>query len=128
MVKLIFNALYFKEYHEDNLIVENNLNMSGGLFKSPNTSPTHQPKAPNRGARALDRNSAITGRMANYNYNNNSNSKALQMNSNATGSMKYSRMNVLGAGVPVIKVSNENGDKPNNRRPANDRDSNLSAR
>lgn len=35
----------YEEYHEDHLVVENNLNMSGGLFKSPTSSPTHERKA-----------------------------------------------------------------------------------
>lgn len=39
----IVSKLY-EEYHEDTLVVENNLNMSGGLFKSPTNSPTHQSK------------------------------------------------------------------------------------
>ena len=34
----------YEEYHEDHLVVENNLNMSGGLFKSPNTTPKHDSK------------------------------------------------------------------------------------
>ena len=40
----IVSKLY-EEYHEDHLVVENNLNMSGGLFKSPNATPTHESKA-----------------------------------------------------------------------------------
>lgn len=34
----------YEEYHEDYLVVENNLDMSGGLFKSPTQSPVHQLK------------------------------------------------------------------------------------
>ncbi|KAH7645410.1 guanylate cyclase soluble subunit beta-1-like [Dermatophagoides farinae] len=34
----------YEEYHEDYLVIENNLNMSGGLFKSPSQSPIHKAK------------------------------------------------------------------------------------
>lgn len=37
-------AKLYEEYHEDHLVVENNLNMSGGLFKSPSSSPVHEAK------------------------------------------------------------------------------------
>ena len=46
----------YEEYHEDHLVVENNLNMSGGLFKSPTNSPTHEANKP-----VLDRNMTVNG-------------------------------------------------------------------
>ncbi|UXI22967.1 tRNA cytosine-5-methyltransferase NSUN2 [Sarcoptes scabiei] len=35
----------YEEYHEDYLVVANNLNMSGSLFKSPTQSPEHQSRS-----------------------------------------------------------------------------------
>lgn len=46
----------YEEYHEDHLVIENNLNMAGGLFKSPTSSPVNDPKM-----RLLDRNAALNG-------------------------------------------------------------------
>src|SRR5699024_2571875 len=53
----IVSKLY-EEYHEDHLVVENNLNMAGGLFKSPTSSPVHETK---RQQQLQDRNTLLNG-------------------------------------------------------------------
>src|SRR5690606_4673549 len=50
----------YEEYHEDHLVVENNLNMAGGLFKSPTSSPVHETKQQQQ-LRAMDRNALLNG-------------------------------------------------------------------
>lgn len=71
----------------------------------------------------------MTGLMAKKDIKNGINNRAPQKKPNATGTVKYTKQNGLGAGtvVPVIRVSNENGEKVT-RRLVNDRDSNLNVR
>lgn len=123
----------YEEYHEDHLVIENNLNMAGGLFKSPTNSPVHDPKL-----RQIDRNTLLNG----GGLLNNSKARGVGMNGGINGGISggvnpivqpYAK---IGAGrprnaandamaVPAIKISDMDNPKNTGRRLMNNRDTNL---